>query len=118
MSPSAPPIDLLNIAGVLVAPVMVPYVAALRARAARAGATFTATSGYRSPEEQAELRRRWQSGDPSVIYPPAENSYHEYGLAVDIESNNLRMLGAYAETIGMRWGGRFGDPVHFDLGRR
>jgi hypothetical protein len=60
---------------------------------------------------------RWEAGDPSVIYPPAEHSYHELGLAVDIESDMLSELGAYAESIGLRWGGRFGDPVHFDLGR-
>jgi hypothetical protein len=60
---------------------------------------------------------RWEAGDPTVIYPPADHSFHEVGLAVDIASNVLEELGGYAETIGMRWGGRFGDPVHFDLGR-
>jgi hypothetical protein len=60
---------------------------------------------------------RWEAGDPSVVFPPAEHSFHELGLAVDIESNALSELGAYAESLGMRWGGRFGDPVHFDLGK-
>jgi uncharacterized protein YcbK (DUF882 family) len=82
------------------------------------GATFRVTSGYRSPAEQRALLVRWQAGDPSVIARPAENSLHLLGLAVDVESNQLAALGQLAERIGMRWGGRFQDPVHFDLGRR
>ncbi len=79
---------------------------------------FHITSGYRSLEEQERLRVRFERGDRSVIYPPARFSYHTLGLAVDIESDHLPELGAFAESLGMRWGGRFGDPVHFDLGRR
>lgn len=108
---------LIGINGIRISPVMVPYVQALRDFARRLGASFKLASGYRTPAEQAALRRRWEAGDPSVIYPPAEHSYHEYGLAVDLESDHLAQLGAYAERLGMRWGGRFGDPVHFDLGR-
>ena len=103
---------------VRVAPAMVPFVHALRLRAFALKARFVLTSGYRSPAEQAALYDRYLAGDPNVLYPPAKNSYHEYGLAVDVESNKLLELGQYAESIGMRWGGRFGDPVHFDLGKR
>lgn len=102
----------------LIAPVMVPYVEALKDAARKAGATFHITSGYRSLGQQLELRRRFEAGDPSVVFPPAQHSYHLQGLAVDIESNRLELLGAAAEALGMRWGGRYGDPVHFDLGRR
>lgn len=104
---------------VRVAPAMVPYVGQLRSRAGQLGVAFRLVSGYRSPAEQAALLRRYQAGDPSVIYPPANPSYHSVGLAIDIASSpaGLRALGDFAESIGMRWGGRFGDPVHFDLGR-
>lgn len=102
---------------VQVAPAMVPYVQALRDYSRRVNATFRIVSGYRSAADQAALRLRWEAGDPSVVYPPAQYSYHSLGLAVDVASDHLTALGAYAESIGMRWGGRFGDPVHFDLGR-
>lgn len=110
--------DLVAIDGIRVAPIMVPYVQRLRQFAQTRGFRFSLTSGFRSLAEQAALRLRWQRGDPSVIFPPAEFSYHTQGLAVDISSDHLRELGTFAESIGMRWGGRFGDPVHFDLGRR
>lgn len=112
-----PPVALVPINGIRVSPALVPYVRALRARAAGMGASFHLSSGYRSPAEQRALQLRWEAGDPSVIAPPATNSLHLLGLAIDLESNALPALGAYAESIGMRWGGRFGDPVHFDLGR-
>jgi len=108
---------LVRINGIRLAPVMVPYINALREVARRIGASFHLVSGYRSPAEQNELRRRFEAGDKSVLYPPARHSFHLQGLAVDIESSALDQLGVAAEQIGMRWGGRFGDPVHFDLGR-
>jgi hypothetical protein len=117
-----PPVALVAIPGnggtVRVAPALVPYVQRLRAAARARGAKFQVTSGYRSPGEQRELYMRWQAGDPAVISQPVSNSLHLLGLAVDIESDQLGWLGGYAESIGMRWGGRFRDPVHFDLGRR
>jgi uncharacterized protein YcbK (DUF882 family) len=117
--PSAPPqLELVPVNGISVAPVMVPYVSALREAARRLGASFKLVSGYRSPAMQAALRVRYEHGDPSVLVPPAEHSYHLSGLAIDVESNRLPELGRVAEALGMRWGGRFNDPVHFDLGRR
>lgn len=120
--PAAPPADagisLRPIFGVRCHPALIPYVLALRDAARYLGASFHPVSCYRSPAEQRALLMRWQSGDPSVVFPPAQNSLHLLGLAIDIESNRLADLGRFAEAIGMRWGGRFGDPVHFDLGRR
>ncbi len=97
---------------------MVPYLQALRNVARELGASFRITSGYRSEAEQEDLRARYRRGDPSVVYPPALHSYHLEGLAIDVESSHLAELGEAAEALGMRWGGRYGDPVHFDLGRR
>lgn len=117
LAPDAPAPELVSVEGVQVAPVLVPYVRALREAARRLGATFRVTSGYRSPAQQRALQMRWEAGDPSVVYPPAANSYHLEGLAVDVESSRLNDLGYIMEKLGMRWGGRYGDPVHFDLGR-
>ena len=103
--------------GVRVAPAMVPYLQALWQYARSVGIALRLVSGYRSPQQQAALRMRWERGDPSVVYPPAQHSYHESGLAVDLESSRLSDLGRFWESLGGRWGGRFGDPVHFDLGR-
>jgi len=102
--------------GVRVAPAMVPYLQALWQYARSVGIAIRLVSGYRSPEQQAALRMRWERGDPSIVYPPAQHSYHESGLAVDLESARLSDLGRFWESLGGRWGGRFGDPVHFDLG--
>jgi uncharacterized protein YcbK (DUF882 family) len=120
MAPTAGQVNGLSLVpanGVQVAATLLPYVQALKDYAARQGWTFRLVSGYRSPTQQAALRAAWDRGDPSVIYPPAQYSYHSLGLAVDVDSNHLADLGAYAKSIGMRWGGDFGDPVHFDLGR-
>ena len=102
--------------GVRVAPAMVPFLRALWEYARSVGISLRLVSGYRSPQQQAALRMRWESGDPSVVYPPAQHSYHESGLAVDLESSRLSDLGRFWESLGGRWGGRFGDPVHFDFG--
>jgi hypothetical protein len=107
-----------NGGSIQLAPALVPYVQRLRSFARASGATFHITSGYRSPDEQRRLHMRWEAGDPTIIAEPVTNSLHLLGLAVDIESSSLSNLGRFAETLGMRWGGRFGDPVHFDLGRR
>ena len=105
--------------GVRVDAAMVPFVQRLREEARRRRLPFRVVSGFRSAAEQAALRLRWERGDPGVIFPPAEHSFHEQGLAIDINPiNTARALGPFGESLGMRWGGRFGDPVHFDLGGR
>jgi peptidoglycan L-alanyl-D-glutamate endopeptidase CwlK len=91
----------------------------------RQGADVTITSGYRSFEKQQEL---FSSGQT-----PAKpgSSYHNYGQAVDINVNGLKMSSSYenwlpiAETIknkyGLRWGGDFAnnwDKVHYDNGNK
>lgn len=83
------------------------------------------TSVRRTPAQQEELRRRWEIGDPAVVYPPAQGSLHLTGQAIDLS----RQLGeevlaqyGYIWTIyfGFTWGGLFSvspDVVHFDLRR-
>jgi hypothetical protein len=82
------------------------------------------TSGFRSPEKQAELQRRYEAGDPSVVYPPAKNSKHSNmrlgkpaALAIDISTNNPELAARIAVAVGIRAGYYFStpDPVHFYL---
>lgn len=77
------------------------------------------TSSYRSVMEQRSLFRRFGQGRAAR---PGE-SYHNYGLAVDVATSPpdaLDELGAIAEDHGLRWGGRFTggmrEPWHIDMG--
>lgn len=90
------------------------------AAATEEGIEVRLTSGYRSVEKQKDLLRRWKRGEPGIFKPAAPGqSYHNWGLAVDIRTSPpdaLRRVGEIAEDFGLRWGGRFGDPVHLDAG--
>ena len=81
------------------------------------GLKVTITSGYRTKAEQAKL----YATNPNA----AKNSLHCSGKAIDIKIANgtdadYKLLGDYAKSIGMRWGGDFKNPGkerwHFDLG--
>jgi hypothetical protein len=81
------------------------------------------TSGFRSPEKQAELQSRYSAGDPSVVVKPATNSKHSTvdwlgnpaAQAVDISTNNPATAAQIARAIGVGAGYFFttSDPVHF-----
>lgn len=90
------------------------------------GYTVIITSGFRSFEKQEQL---YNSGSTTA---KAGRSYHNYGLATDInvitpEGTHLKMNTAaqtwqpvveIAEKYGLRWGGVFSnfyDPIHFDF---
>lgn len=87
------------------------------------GFTWRITSGFRSPKRQQELLDRWNRGDRrGIVTKPAVNSKHSNtswgqpdSLAVDLTSNNLYTLGAWAPYFALKWGGKFrsSDPVHF-----
>lgn len=85
------------------------------------GLSPVVTSGFRSPEKQAELLRRYKAGDPTIRYKPAENSLHlcqdffgkPAARAVDISTNNEKMAAAIAKALGLKAGYDFNDPVHF-----
>ncbi len=83
-----------------------------------AGIQITLTSGYRGLQEQrrlfARLGRRGLAAQPG-------RSYHNYGLALDFLTTPRAaqaQAGRLAESLGLRWGGRFHppDPVHIDAG--
>ena len=88
--------------------------------AAEEGIEVRLTSGYRSIEKQKELIRRWERGEPGIFKPAKPgSSFHNFGFAVDIRASPpeaLQRVGEIAEEFGLRWGGRFGDPVHIDMG--
>jgi peptidoglycan L-alanyl-D-glutamate endopeptidase CwlK len=81
------------------------------------------TSGYRDMAKQEQL----YSQNPSNA--PAGRSYHNYGFAIDVNSNTPHLrkasskqkwidsgLVALGKELGMKWGGDFHsyhDPVHF-----
>lgn len=80
-------------------------------------------SGYRSPAEQEKLVNRWAAGERAgIVAPPAEDSFHTRGLAVDVTTKG-RGFDVFRDAMllmGARWGGHFRtyDPVHFDFPNR
>jgi hypothetical protein len=79
------------------------------------------TSGYRSPERQAELVAAEKAGNPNVHTPlPPGKSLHNNrnwlgqpaSLAIDMVTNNPKTAGIIAKHFGVVWGG-LRDEVHF-----
>lgn len=96
-----------------------PWAYGLVELAQRAGYRVTVNSVKRSSADQARLYRQAQAGLSRFPAAPPGSSMHEQGLAFDISVPGhpevLRALGAVWERAGFTWGGRFGDPIHFDF---
>jgi len=76
-------------------------------------------STFRSNAEQRLLFEKFQRGESMFPAAPPGRSKHNIGEAFDLVVNspqNQSWLGAVWESWGGRWGGRFGDPNHFDAG--
>lgn len=73
------------------------------------------TSGLRTAKQQQELMRRYKAGDPGVVYPPAKNSRHLEGNAIDISTSYCQKAFAIAASLGIQTVA--GDRVHFQLKR-
>lgn len=81
------------------------------------GWDLVVVSAYRTKAEQKRLV-------PGAGLPKATNSRHTerraFDLGIrgvpwrDVDPRLWRELGELWEDAGGRWGGRFGDPVHFD----
>lgn len=71
-------------------------------------------SGFRSPAKVRELLRRFNAGDPGVIYPPARQSWHMAGRAFDLARPDPLFQYVWS-ALGGRNGVDFGDPNHHDL---
>jgi LAS superfamily LD-carboxypeptidase LdcB len=93
------------------------------------------TSGYRSPDEQAALRARWDAGQRAgLVVRPAVYSAHSEGRAVDLvftvagiavpvsltPRQAFSWLATEFQRYGVAWGGRFkqSDVNHFEIGRQ
>ena len=82
-----------------------------------AGIPNVMTSGERSYAEQAELRRRYESGQGGVAARPGE-SLHERGLAADVVATTPSQQPQLIAMSQEPWRGldnlaRINDPVHF-----
>jgi hypothetical protein len=96
------------------------------------------TSAYRSFAEQERIKKENEAMVPPRPASSPGNSYHNYGLAIDIALYSTTVNGLVysfnktvaewkqtnilpiAAKLNLRWGGTFDDPdvVHFDLGNR
>jgi hypothetical protein len=103
--------------GVWVTQRLAGYLRELDRFAVAHGGAIAWTSGYRNPQQQAELHRRHLLGDPAVPFEPLPYalSKHATGNAADGETppSLARLLGAYAKIIGMGWSAR--EPWHFEV---
>jgi hypothetical protein len=101
------------------APELRPYAEALLAALNDAGASPRVTSTLRSVATQKRLYDTYVAGNSKYPAAPPGFSPHEHGWAFDLSVNNdgwLPPAGDLWESWGGTWGGRFRDPIHFELG--
>jgi D-alanyl-D-alanine carboxypeptidase len=82
------------------------------------GIGVTVTSVIRSSRLQAQLYDDYIHGRRRLPAAKPGTSKHERGLAFDMvvtPRNYQTAVGLIWEKLGGRWGGRFKDPVHFEL---
>ncbi len=82
----------------------------------QAGVRVTVTSTRRSLDEQRRLYANYLAGRSKYPAAPPGKSTHGLGLAFDLhlEPPVYAQAGALWERLGLTWGGRFNDPIHFD----
>lgn len=91
---------------------------ALKAVARRNNVGLTVTSTVRSRRTQARLYAEYRAGRSQYPAAPPGTSAHELGLAFDAVAQPREYQEAFGrlwESWGGRWGGRFNDPIHFEL---
>ena len=101
-------------------PWLVPYAKYLYHFGKQFDGRLVVTSARRSSAKQAELRRKWESGESQIPANRPGTSLHEFGMAFDmarlgvdpLQDPLLRYLGAVWTWMGGVWGGER-DPVHF-----
>ncbi|GAI95660.1 unnamed protein product [marine sediment metagenome] len=95
---------------------LAPYAGYLLEVLSYNGRRYTITSVYRSPEKQQQCWDRFKAGLSKYPAAPPGHSKHEQGRAFDFtaDEDTLRLAGAFWESMGGRWGGRFKDPIHFE----
>ncbi len=103
-------------------PGLVPFARYLHWLGKQYDGRLVVTSARRSSAKQAELRRKWESGESRIPANRPGTSLHEHGLAFDmarlgIDASTdpfLLALGQIWTQIGGRHGGRT-DPVHYGV---
>jgi hypothetical protein len=98
-------------------PEMQPWARSLVDVATRARVGGRVTSAYRTLGQQQRLYEAFVAGQ--APYPVARpgTSAHEFRMAFDYAApskQDQNDLGQVWESWGGVWGGRFGDPVHFE----
>lgn len=88
----------------------------------------TVTSTRRDPDEQRKLWDCYRKtgcsncrrGPGCFPAAPPGQSLHAQGIAFDLHLSPpvYGAAGALWEALGLTWGGRFSDPIHFDMRRR
>ena len=81
------------------------------------GVRVTVTSTFRDQAKQARLYAAYKAGRSKFPAAPPGRSTHGQGIAFDLhlEPAVYRQAGLAWEAAGFTWGGRFNDPIHFDL---
>jgi hypothetical protein len=100
-------------------PELRPYAEALLETLRQAGLNPRVTSTFRSIAAQKALYVDYVQGHSKYPAAAPGHSPHNYGWAFDIAINDdsyLADAGALWESWGGTWGGRFKDPIHFELG--
>lgn len=74
------------------------------------------TSTRRNSQQQQQLYSAYLRGESKYPAAPPGHSMHEYGRAFDVVADPqiLAQLGQVWESVGGTWGGRGGDPIHFE----
>lgn len=94
-------------------------------KATEAGYDATFESGFRTISEQNALYAEGRTTAGAVVTnAEGYQSYHNYGLAFDIALSrhdgvaiaqaDWATVGALGESLGLVWGGTFGDNSHFE----
>ena len=86
----------------------------------RAGVKVVITSTRRSLDQQRKLYSNFLAGRSKYPAAPPGQSTHGLGLAFDLHLDPplYAEAGAIWESLGLTWGGRFKDQIHFDFRRR
>lgn len=96
-----------------VAPIFQAFIRALE----QAGISVTVTSARRNQDEQAKLYAAYKAGKSKYPAAAPGHSTHALGIAVDLHLDPpvYEAVGELWEQLGGTWGGRFDDPIHFDV---
>lgn len=97
----------------------------ISSKAKENGIEITVREGFRSATRQLLLYQQGRTEKGKIVTNAKDyQSYHQYGLAVDIsvsggenratEEEMLEHVGRLAEEFGCVWGGSFGDPGHIE----